>query len=479
MRTNSIDVCRVTRIAAFVAVVALLVGCAAVGPDYHAPTEAVPPAWAAPLPHDGSLQKLGDWWERFNDPVLLKLQQAAEADSPTLAIAWGNIALARATLATSGSSGAPSLSANASANRSSQLDIGVSTTRSASMDASWELDLFGKVRRNVESGSAKIQARNNDWHDARISLAAEVATTYVQYRACGQLVNTYAQELSSNIETARATESLVRTGLSAANDAALARAAQASTSSTLLEQRSQCELLVKSLGNLTGLQEGALRQLLGSGTRLPSAAALVVQAVPAEVVRQRPDVTSRERDLAAASAAIGAAEANRYPSLSLSGSIGFSANDGSAASTWSFGPTLSLPLLDGGTRRAAVDSARASYEITYAQWRNAVRSAVTEVEKTLVQLDNARQRTVQADNAAREYLQYMVGAEAQRRAGSTSLLDFEEARRQALSAQVESIGQQRDTIVYWIALYKALGGGWDAEAPVTPPAIRALGGTQP
>ena len=474
MSRNSIHVRRATRIAAVAAVVALLVGCAVVGPDYHAPAEAVPPQWAAPLPHGGSLQKLVDWWEQFNDPALLKLQRAAESDSPTLAVAWGKIALARATLATARSGGVPSVSANASANRSSQLGTGLSTTRSASLDASWELDLFGKVRRNVEAGNAQIQARNNDWHDARISLAAEVATTYVQYRACGQLVDTYEQELSSTAETARATESLVRTGLSAANDAALARAAQASTTSTLLEQRSQCELLVKSLGNLTGLQDGALRQLLGGGTALPTATALVVQAVPAEVVRQRPDVTSRERDLAAASAAIGVAEADRYPSLSLTGSIGFSANDGSSASTWSFGPSLSLPLLDGGARRAAVDSARASYEIAYAQWRDAVRSAVTEVEKTLVQLDNTHQRAIQADGAAREYLQYLVGAEAERRAGSTSLLTFEEARRQALSAQVELIGLQRDNIVYWIALYKALGGGWDADTPATPPVSRAL-----
>lgn len=460
-------------IAMAAAAVALLAGCATVGPDYRAPAEAVPSQWAAPMPHGGSLQKLGDWWQQFNDPVLLTLQQAAEADSPTLAVAWANIALARATLASSRSGGVPSLSANASASRAGQIGAAASTTRAASMDASWELDLFGKVRRNVEAGDAQIQARSNDWHDARISLAAEVATTYVQYRACGQLVDTYAQELNSTSETAKATESLVRAGLSAGNDAALARAAQASTTSTLLQQRSQCELLVKSLGNLTGLQDAALRQLLGGSTALPVATTLTVKAVPAEVVRQRPDVTSRERDLAAASAAIGVAEANRYPSLRLAGSIGFSTGDGSSASTWSFGPSLSLPLLDGGARLAAVDSARASYEIAYAQWRDTVRNAVTEVEKTLVQLDNSSQRAIQADSAAREYRRYLAGAEAERRAGATSLLAFEEARRQALSAQIELIGLQRDNVVQWVALYKALGGGWDADTPATPPASLA------
>lgn len=473
MSRFSIQACRAANAAIAAAVVTLLAGCAMVGPDYRAPAETVPAQWTAPLPHGASGQKLTDWWKQFNDPVLLKLQQAAEADSPTLAAAWGNIELARATLESAHSGGVPAVIANASAGRSRQLASKTGTTRAASIDASWELDLFGKIRRSVESADAQVNARGNDWHDARISLAAEVATTYVQYRACGQLVDTYVQELNSTTETAKATESLVRAGLSAGNDAALARAAQASTTSTLLEQRSQCELLVKSLGNLTGLQDATLRKLLGDSTTLPTAAALAVDQVPADIVRQRPDVASRERDLAAASAAIGVEEAKRYPSLSLAGSIGFSAGGGSSASTWSFGPSLSLPLLDGGARRAAVASARASYEIAYAQWRDAVRNAITEVEKTLVQLDNTGQRAIQADNAAREYRRYLGGTEAERRAGSVSLLTYEEARRQALNAQVELIGLQRDHVVHWVALYKSLGGGWETGTPSTPPASRA------
>jgi multidrug efflux system outer membrane protein len=381
--------------------------------------------------------------------------------------------VARATLASTRAGGVPAVSANASASRARQLNAAANTTSTASMDASWELDLFGKVRRGVESADSKVQARGIDWHDARVSLAAEVATNYVKYRACVQLVDTYVQELGSTTETAKATESLVRAGLSAGNDAALARASRASTTSTLQEQRSQCELLVKSLGNLTGMPDAALRQLLGEGAALPAITALVVQAVPAEVVRQRPDVASRERDLAAASASIGVAQAKRYPSLSLAGSIGFSTSGETSSNTWSFGPSLSLPLLDGGARRAAVESARASYEIAYAQWRSTVRDAVTEVEKTLVQLDNTSQRAVEAENAAREYRSYLAGVDAERRAGSASLLTFEEARRQALAAQVELIGLQRDNVVYWIALYKALGGGWDASASATPPVSRA------
>lgn len=452
----------------------LLAGCAAVGPDYRPPAAAVPAQWSAALPHGGSVQQLGSWWQQFDDPVLTRLQQAAESDSPTLAAAWGNIEIARATLASARAGSAPTVGASAAVTRSGQQGARPVTTRTGSVDASWELDLFGKVRRNVESADAQLQARRDDWHDARVSLAAEVASDYVDYRACVLLADTYDQELVSIRQTTRATESLVRAGLSPGTDAALAQATEASTASTLLEQRAQCELLVKSLVNLTGLEEPQLRQLLaGGGSALPGAAGLAVDRVPAEVLRQRPDVASRERDLAAASAGIGVAEADLYPSVKLGGTIGITAAGGSSVGSWSFGPSLSLPLFDGGARRAAVDAARGSYEVAYAQWREAVRNAVTEVEQALVRLDKAGERATQAERAAREYRRYVAGAEAERRAGTISLLDFETARRQALTAQLDLIALQRDRILHWIALYKALGGGWDGAAAVTPPRSRA------
>lgn len=457
------------------AAAALMAGCAAVGPDYREPVAQAPAQWAATLPHDGRVDNLTDWWTQLDDPVLTRLQQAAGSDSPTLAVAWGNIEVARATLASARAGSVPTVSIGASASRARQQDVALATTRSVSSDASWEVDLFGKVRRSVESANAQLQARQGDWHDARVSLAAEVATTYVQYRGCGLLVQAYEQQLRSINETARATESLVRAGLAPTSDAALASATQASTTSSLLEQRAQCELRVTSLGNLTGLQDAELRFLLkGGGPVVPDGPGLAVQAVPAQVLKQRPDVAASERALAASSANIGVAQANLYPSLTLGGSIGLSAAAAGSFTSWSFGPSLSLPLLDGGARRAAVVSARASYEVAYAQWRDTVRNAVTEVEKALVELEKTGQRALQAERAAQEYRRYLVASQAEQRAGTISLLTFEDVRRQALSAQIESISLQRDRVVQWIALYKALGGGWDPESPVTPPRSRAL-----
>jgi len=447
-------------------------GCAAVGPDYTEPAPAAAALWQAPLPHGGSVTALGDWWSQFNDPVLTRLQRSAESGSPTLAKAWANIEKARATLSSAGAASLPSANGQASVTRGTQQTGEVATARSVGLDASWELDLFGKVRRSTESARARVQARENDWHDARVSLAAEVADTYVQYRACGLLANAYAQELTSMNETAKATESLVRAGLTASTEGSLARASLASTTSAGLAQRAQCELLVKSLVNLTGIDEPELRHQLAQGsTGVPQPAGLDVQSVPAQALRQRPDLASRERELAAASADIGVAQADLYPSLSLSGSINVSATGlASALTSWSFGPTLSIPLFDGGRTRAAVDSARAGYEAAYADWRQSVRTVVKEVEQSLVRLDSAAKRTQQSERAAQEYRRYLVGAEAQWRAGTISLLTLEESRRQALSAQIELIGLQRDRVAYWIALYKALGGDWQPASPASPPA---------
>ena len=167
------------------------------------------------------------------------------------------------------------------------------------------------------------------------------------------------------------------------------------------------------------------------------------------------------------------AQADLYPSLSLSGSISISASPGSSAlTTWSLGPSLSIPLFDAGKRRAAVDSARASYQSAQASFRQGVRTAVKEVEQALVNLDSTARRAEEAERAADDYRRYFRATEANWRAGGESLLTLEEARRSALSAQINLITLQRDRVEYWIALYKALGGGWQpGTAAASPDAL--------
>lgn len=461
--------------------VLFLAGCA-LQPEYKTPQIAVADTWQAPHAHSGSTAELVGWWQRFDDPTVAELIRITEADSPSLAQAFASIDASRASLASSNASAWPDLTGSASLTREKQVVVqGVntapSTERSASLDASWEIDLFGKLRNNRASARAQLQGSIDDWHDARISLAAEVADDYVQYRACRLLRKAYEQQAASQQQTARSTRAAVNAGLRTDADVYLAEASAASASSTAVAQEVLCEELVKSLVELTGEDETQLRRLIDAATEdLPEPAGFTVDSVPADLLRQRPDLASAERSLASAYAKIGAARADRFPSLSLSGSISTAASNlASPATSWSFGPSLSLPIFNGGEKKAAVDSAQAAYQKQLAIYRGDVRSAVKEVEQALVDLDGAARRSEDATHAAEQYRRYARAMDASWSAGFDSLLSLEEARRSSISAEVTLIELQRDRLRDWVKLYKALGGGWKAEQAT----VQTIGATTP
>lgn len=448
----------------------LSAGCAAVGPDYHTLAPKLPATWQAAVPHDGDNASLLAWWQSFHDPVLNDLLADAEKDNPTLNGAAAAISSARAVRDQAVASGRPAANASAGLTRSGDRSVHASTAssvRAAGLDASWEVDLFGAVRRNTEAAEARTEAREAEWHGARVSLAAEVATEYVTYRACRLLAENDRLNLTSLKKTLSSTTAAAAEGLVAPADATLAEASTASAAATLNIQQAECDIGIKSLVALTGTEEGELRARLGGAdeTRpLPDGAPLNVTTLPAQLLSQRPDLVSAERTLAAASADIGVAEANRYPRLSLLGSISATRTGGATAGTtpWSFGPSLSLPLFDGGALRAQVAGSRASYQSALASYESAVRTAVKEVEQNLVRLDAARRRSADVVSSAANYRKYYDAAHTNWQAGSISLLALEEARRNALQAEQNAITVQRDRLLYGIALYKAFGGGWQA-----------------
>ena len=425
--------------------------------------------WHATLPHDGKTSGLVSWWSTFNDPSLTALIGYAQADSPSLDSAAADIEKARATLGSARASLFPTFDGSGSVTRSGTEGdaanrVAASTTSSGGLDASWELDLFGKSRQTSEAARLRVHEQVANWHDARVSLAAEVADYYVQYRACRQLENAYGAELESQRETIRATKTAAESGLTSTADLALARASAASSSSTLTAQRAECEILVKSLVELTGGDEPRVRLLLDKGKRgIPAPKSLRIAEVPAEALRQRPDISALELEIAASIADVGAAKADLYPSLSLGGSITINSSTLTGASTpWSFGPALTIPVFDGGSRRASVKSAIADYDLALAGYKSGVLSAISEVETALVRIDSTRRRIGDASDAARNYRSYFNSIDANWRAGGVSLIDREEARRSAQSSEITLIEIRRDAVRYWIALYKALGGGWDA-----------------
>ena len=451
----------------------LLAGCAGAPPaPSSVPAVALAAAWQAPLPHGGVTTEVARWWTQFDDSVLTDLQQAAQQASPSLSTARARIERARATPTSVEASGLPRLDAVGSASGSRQLP-GVPVTRFASLglQASWETDILGVfglgASGNEDAAQARLEAAQAGWHDARVSVAAEVAGNYTALRACEALLAQSQLDVGSRSETARLTEQSAQAGFTAPADAALVRAGVAQTRSQMLVTQTQCETLVKGLVEVTDLPEADLRQRLAPRrARLPTAAALAVTTLPAALLAQRPDLAEAARNVLAAAGDQAQSAADERPQVSLSGSLaGVTLSGGgprSRGATWSVGPlVVSFPLFDGGARAAATQAARASYDNAVAQYQALARRAVREVETALVTLDITAQREVDALDAARGFEASLVATQARQRGGLASVLDLEIARRNALQAQSALIELQRERTAAWIALYRALGGGWD------------------
>lgn len=443
-----------------------LAGCAGPGPDAP-PVPAVPAQWHAPLPHNGTLADLSAWWRQLNDPLLVELIESAQAASPTVASAAARIEQARATRVAAGAALLPSVDGVASAARgNTQPPVPLATTLQAGLQTAWEIDLFGGGRATASAAQARLEGARAAWHEARVSVAAETAGSYVNLRTCEQQLAVADNDAKSRAETARLADLSARAGFTAPATAALARASAAEGAARATQQRAQCDLEVKALVALTAMPEPRLReQLSGAWTEPAQMANLAVASVPAQVLAQRPDVYQAEREVAAASADVGSARAERYPRLSLSGSIATgSARIGGVTTdlqTWSVGPlALSVPLFDGGRRAAAVDAAEARYREAAAVYAARVRQAVREVEEALVNLDSARARDQDARVAAEGYRVSFVATEARYRSGLASLVELEDVRRTALAAETALVGLQRERASAWIALYRAMGGGW-------------------
>lgn len=462
----------------------------------------VPAQWRAPLPHGGSLASLANWWSQLDDPLLVELIAAAEAASPNVASAAARVAEARFTRVQAGAALLPSLDGTASASRgpvgvsggspsgagtgagsgsssSSSSSSGLSsstpiTTLQAGLQSKWEVDLFGRLRADRDAAEAKQNSANAKWHDARVAVAAETANAYFAERACQQQLRVSEADARSRAETSRLTDLSAKAGFTAPADAALARASASDASGRLTQQRAQCAVQRKALVALSGIDEATLEGKLAAAPAqraLPAVGSIA--SVPAEAISQRPDVYAAELGVASASADVGSAEAERYPKLTVSGSIGRSQYRVSGVrqslETWTVGPVaLTVPLLDGGSRKANVDAAKARYAEAVSLYRANVRQAVREVEEALVNLDATDTRTADADAAVKNYQASFDATQARYSTGLASLFELEDSRRTLFSAQTARVSLQRERTEAWVALYRSMGGGWNRQAAQGP-----------
>jgi NodT family efflux transporter outer membrane factor (OMF) lipoprotein len=336
------------------------------------------------------------------------------------------------------------------------------------LTATWELDLFGANRAARDASAARLDAAQADWHAARVAVAAETAGVYVQLRASEALVQEASIDATSRTETLRLTEITARSGFQSAANEALARASASQAQSDLKAQRTSSERLVKSLVALTDIDEPTLRSRLASSAgRIPRPYEFAVDAVPAAALAQRPDVYSAGREVAAASADARRSAAARYPQISLAGSIGRvdleSGSSEASGTVWSVGPVrVSLPIFDGGRRRADLQAARAAYDASVTKYQASVRTAVKEVEDVLVRLHGAAERAPDVERGAQNFAVSQSAAQARYENGLGSLFDLEDARRDAVQARKALIALEQERVTAWIELYRALGGGWSS-----------------
>ena len=484
-------------LAACTAAAIFLTGCANLWPQAQAPLAAsvdapVAAHWQTPLPHGGQVGELARWWRQFNDPLLELLIQAGQQASPSLSAALARIEQARANLVVSGAALGPSVDLGASAARGRMdLNAPLGTSLAGNLQARWELDLFGARGAARDAAAARLQGAEAAWHEARVSVAAEIGLNYLNLRACEAQLAQAHLDFASRRTSARLTGLSAKAGFQAPANAALAQASTAQAAVSLNQIQMQCDARIKSLVALSAMPEAGLRQQLASATaRLPEPAQIAVQQVPAQALAQRPDLQGAAQEVASASFDAAQAQAQRYPSISLAGSIGPARFDSSAfnvsGTVWSLGPlSITMPLFDGGARAAQAQAARARYDAAVSAYAASLRQAVREVEDALLALHSTASRGTDALAAAQGFMQSFQASEARYKGGLSSLFELEDARRSLVAAQSTLIELQRERVAAWIALYRALGGGWSMtqssapHAPIAPPTSPATKAPSP
>lgn len=459
-----------------------LTACVAVGPDYTPPKSAAPANWQRLDAADGLFSPtapgdLSQWWRRLDDPLLSALIDEALAAGPDLRSAVARLREARARRTTAFAAFFPEVTGTASGRSSkSSAATGGGDTRelySAGFDAGWELDLFGGVRRGVEAAEADLAAAAATLEETRVSLAAEVAANYVGVRSLQLRLAIARANLASQSETLQLTEWREQAGLANRQEVDQARSSREQTRAQIPALETVLAETEHRLDLLLGQPPGSLHPRLAAAGDLPPVPEQIAVGIPADTLRQRPDLRAAERAVAAATARVGVAEAARYPGFRLSGSLDvealtLGALDNGGASASSLLGSITVPLFDAGRRRSQVEVQDAQREQALVSYEKTLLAALQEVENALVALVRNRERSAAlavATDAAHS------AAELARQRYAAGLIDFQSVldTERSVRALEDTLASARgDGVLALIKLYKALGGGWSPQTAPRP-----------
>ncbi len=470
---------RMTLCLTAILILAGLTGCAKVGPDYIKPDTVAPAAWQAPLDRGLNIgpadqQILADWWTSLKDPLLNSFIHQAITDNLDLEQARARLLEARARRDIGSAVLFPKLDANGSVTRnrtSSNRGSGTTSTNySTSFDAGWELDLFGGGRRSVEAAQAQLEASREDLRDVLVSLLAEVALNYIDVRTFQARLQIAGDNLAAQQETYNLTEARYKSGLTSELALQQARYLMGSTRAQIPTLRTGLVNAANQLAVLLGTSPGTLTERLRNKAPLPALPPSVAVGIPADILRQRPDIRKAERLLAAQTAQIGVATADLYPSFKLNGSVGLDALSAgklfsSGSGGYSFGPSISWPVFDAGAIQANIRLQSFLQQETLASYKATVLTALQEVEDALVAYAQEQERYQALKESADAAEQATTLSEIQYQAGLIDFTGVLDAKRSLLSFQ-DQLAQSAATMTgNLIRLYKALGGGWTSFVP--------------
>lgn len=456
------------------AVLLLLASCASVDSQSVASATVSPPAtWESATSSSEPLDAtaLANWWKRFNDPVLDQLITEALAGSPDLRTALSRVNAARATRGVQQADLLPSLSAGVSGNGQRARDrINSTTTRSesyaASLDASWQIDLFGRQRLTVAAADADLAQTAEDYYAAQVTLVADVATAYISLRSSEARLAVFERTLGTRQETLELTQWREQAGTGNALDSQQAISALEQARASIPTLQTSITEARNQLAVLSGRPPGSLDHLLTStAANLPAVPAQLAVGIPAEALRQRPDVRASEHAIEAATARTRAAQRERFPSLSLSGSLDAAARHAGdltspATITAALIGGLTAPIFDGGRIRQTIALQTEQEKQAVIGYEKTVLSALAEVENALTAVQRtAESRSIlqRATDAARAASSL---ATLEYEAGQADLLTVLDAQRTLLSLEDSSITTAANELTAHIQLYKSLGGGW-------------------
>jgi NodT family efflux transporter outer membrane factor (OMF) lipoprotein len=448
-----------------------LCGCAGLAPQRAAtPAIDMPAAWsttAASAPAGAT--PLAQWWSRFDDPLLTDLVHQALQANTSVAGAQAALRQARALRDVAAAGLLPTVGASASAQRSKSGNNSATNNFSAGLDASWEPDIFGANRSALDASEASARASAASLGDVQVSVAAEVALDYIALRNAQARLAIANDNLASQLETAQITQWRLQAGLLSSLEGEQARAAAEQTQAQLPALQSSIEQSAHALAVLTGRPPAALSAQLAPARPVPQAAGDLALAIPAETLRQRPDVRAAEQQVSAAFARVAVADAARLPSFKLSGSLGLSAltlgsltSGASVVSALAAG--VALPVFDGGAARAQVRAQQAVLDQAGSAYRAVMLTALKEVEDALVALRGDRERLAHLRAAAEAAGNAALMA---RQRFNSGLVDFQtvlDTQRSQLGTQDSVANAGADVGADHVRLYKALGGGWQPDA---------------